>query len=73
MPVKLVEEDKEGLIHRDGERLDRQTFIFNWLLRRYFPEEVERLRGDADKILFTEIHIYADDVPEVKYTTVDEK
>jgi hypothetical protein len=72
MPIQPVEENEEGVLFRDSDDPRQVNELYDWMLRRYFPDEVDRLRGDADKIGFHKIVFYADDLPEVEYSTWNE-
>lgn len=72
MPIEYTNQDKEGVLYRDGESKHQSNEIYNWMLRRYFPEEVERLKGDADKIGFHKIVFRSGEWPEVEYSTWNE-
>lgn len=73
MPIKYVDENEEGQLFRDGESHGQVNELYDWMLRRYFPEEVDRLRGDADRIGFHRITFHSEDLPEVEYSTWNEQ
>lgn len=72
MPRKIVTEDEEATLVRDNEPHYAVGGVFDWMLRQYYPDEVERLKGDADIIGFTKVTFPADDHPHVVYSTWDE-
>lgn len=72
MPIQYVDDHREDVLFRNGESHHQANEVYDWMLRRYFPEEVERLKGDADRIGFHKIVFHSNDLPEVEYSTWNE-
>jgi len=72
MPREIVKEDEEGKLVRDNEPHYAVGGVFDWMLRQYYPDGVERLKGDADYIGFTKVTFVTDDRPHVEYSTWEE-
>lgn len=44
--------------------------FFNWLVRRYYPERLDELRGNADELYIQRLVIEADERPMIEYHTM---
>lgn len=74
LPSTIVKESEETVIkpnsHEDRNRI--HTFI-EWFVRRYYSDEIEQIKGDADAIYFERIAFDAEDYLVIQYSTVVEE
>jgi len=76
MPVEIVDDkDDVPLFDDDGVAItghDERVALLTWYIKNIFPDEYERLKGDADILYVEGIHAEADDVMRISYTTVSD-
>jgi hypothetical protein len=76
MPVEKVDNGDAVLRYKDSEKFPTgagpEGQFVDWFVRNFFPHEIERLKGDADQIHFTEIVFDAGDAIYVEYETINE-
>lgn len=69
--MEKIEHDTDKLF-RDRDDPRNINFFIDWFLRRYYPDEVSRLQGDADYIYFKRITFDAEHLVEIEYTTYND-